>query len=54
MHEDTRYRLVWVRDDKGTRGVLCPGPFTLEQAQTVLRKLTDYSWRRILVEAILY
>jgi hypothetical protein len=47
-----RYRVVWVRDDKGTRGVHCHGPFTHEEACTILRKLAPQPWRRDMVEEI--
>lgn len=46
------YRVIWVRDDVGTRGVHCPGPFSHEQACTVLRKLVPSAKRRDLIEEI--
>ncbi len=47
-----RYRVIWVRDDRRTRGVLAPGPFTHAEAVTVLSKVTKYPWRRVMVEEI--
>jgi hypothetical protein len=52
MDPNTRYLIVWVRDDQKTRGVMCPGPFTHAEACVVLRKITAYSWRRVLLEEI--
>lgn len=46
------YRVIWKRDDNGTRGVHCPGPFTHDEACTVLRKLSPQPWRRDLLEEI--
>jgi hypothetical protein len=46
------YRVIWVRDDKHTRGVMAPGPFTHAEAVTVLSKITKYPWRRVLLEEI--
>ncbi len=46
------YRVVWIRDDKGTRGVLFPGPLTHREAMTVVRKTTKYPWRRLMIEEI--
>jgi len=46
------YRLIWVRDDKKTRGVLAPGPFTHAEAVTALSKFTRHRWRRDLLEEI--
>jgi hypothetical protein len=50
--DERLYRVIWVRDDKGTRGVLAPGPFTHREAVTVMSKITKYPWRRVLVEEI--
>jgi len=47
---DRRYRVIWKRDDKGTRGVLAPGPFTHREAVAVLRKQRPQPWRRDLLE----
>jgi hypothetical protein len=47
-----QYRVIWVRDDRGTSGVLVPGPFTHAEAVTVLSKVTKYPWRRTLLEEI--
>jgi hypothetical protein len=46
------YRVVWKRDDRGTSGVLAPGPFTHAEAVTVLSKITKYPWRRVLLEEV--
>lgn len=50
--DETMYQIVWVRDDRGTRGVLAPGPFTRREAQTVLRKQMRYPGRRVVIEPI--
>lgn len=47
-----RYRVIWVRDDKGTSGVIAPGPFTHKEAVTVLSKVTKRPWRRDLLQEI--
>lgn len=52
LADTRRYRVIWVRDDRGTRGVLAPGPFTHQEACTVLGKVTKYPWRRELLEEI--
>ena len=60
---ERRYRVVWVTDVEkfrrrygvnptNTSGVHCPGPFTHEQACTVLRKMWPQPERRDLVEEI--
>ena len=41
------YHVVWARDDNGTRGVHCHGPFTHEEACMVLRKFRDALWARL-------
>lgn len=47
-----RYRVIWVRDDRGTRGVMAPGPFTHGEAVNVLHKIMKHKWRRVLLEQI--
>ena len=46
------YRILWIRDDKKTRGVLFPGPLTHKEACTCLSKTTRYPWRREQLEEI--
>jgi hypothetical protein len=47
-----RYRVVWVRDDKRTSGVMAAGPFTHKEATTVVSKITKYPWRRVVIQEI--
>lgn len=44
------YNVIWVRDDKGTRGKLNATPMTPDEACTFKSKITEYSWRRVLLE----
>lgn len=46
------YNVIWVRDDKGTRDQLNATPMTHSEACTFKSKLTDYPWRRILLEEV--
>ena len=46
------YNVIWIRDDKGTRGQLNATPMTHKEACAFKSKMTDYSWRRILLEEI--
>ena len=46
------YRVLWVRDDRKTSGVLFPGPLTHKEAMTVISKTTPYNWRRLMLEEI--
>ncbi len=52
MTTPRQYRVIWIRDDKNTRGVIAPGPFTHQEACTVLTKVTPRAWRRDLLEEI--
>ena len=45
------YRVVWITD-RGKRGIHCPGPFTHQEACTVLTKITPRKDRRDLLEEI--
>ncbi|MHB8387672.1 MAG: hypothetical protein ACYDDA_13730 [Acidiferrobacteraceae bacterium] len=49
---EKNWRVVWVSDDKQTGGVLCPGPFTHDEACEALSRFTVRPERRILVEPI--
>jgi len=46
------YNVIWVRDDKGTRGQLNATPMTHSEACTFKSKMTDYPWRRILLDEV--
>lgn len=46
------YNVIWIRDDKGTRGQHNVTPLTHAEACAFLSKLTQYSWRRDLLEEI--
>lgn len=53
MKERVRmYRVVWIRDDNKTRGVLFPGPLTHREACVALGKVTPHPWRRDMLEEI--
>lgn len=47
-----KYNVIWVRDDKGTRGQFNATPITHAEACTFKAKLTAYPWRRILLEGV--
>lgn len=57
-YEDRRYRVVVVPmsgtrfPDGRTKVVMAPGPLTHKQAVTILSRITDYPWRRKMVEEI--
>lgn len=44
------YNVIWVRDDKCTRGQLNATPMTHSEACTFKSKHTDYPWRRLMLE----
>lgn len=44
------YNVIWVRDDKGTSGQLNDTPMTHKEACTFKSKMTEYKWRRILLQ----
>ena len=44
------YQIIWIRDDKRTRGVACPGPLTHAEACTCLRKTTAHRLVRLMLE----
>lgn len=46
------FRVIAIRNRDGARFVLCPGPFTHDEACTALAKFTRYPWRREQVEPI--
>lgn len=46
------YNVIWVRDDKGTRGRLNATPMTHSEACTFKSKITDHAWRRVLLEEV--
>jgi hypothetical protein len=46
------YRVIWVRDDRNTRGIMADGPLTHAEACTIVSKITVYPWRRIMLEEI--
>ena len=48
----TSYRIVWKDDKRNRTGVLVPGPLTLKEAQTVLKKVHWVPGRREVIEAI--
>jgi hypothetical protein len=45
-----KFNVIWVRDDRGTRGQLNCTPMTHAQACTFKSKLSNYHWRRVLLE----
>lgn len=45
-----KYNVIWVRDDKGTRGQLNATPMTHAEACAFKSKISNYSWRRVLLE----
>ena len=45
-----KYNVVWVRDDKGAKGQLNALPMTHKEACTFKSKLTEYPWRRLMLE----
>ncbi len=46
------YRIVWIHEYNGTRGILFDGPLTHEEACTCLFKVTKHPWRRVQIERI--
>lgn len=44
------YNVILVRDDKGTSGQLNATPMTHKEACTFKSKLTEYKWRRVLLQ----
>lgn len=46
------YNVIWVRDDKGTRGKLNSLPMTHHEACTYMSKITNHSWRRLILEEV--
>jgi hypothetical protein len=52
MKPERLYRIVWVSDAKGTRGIMADGPLTHDEACTVLSKITVRPERRVLLEEL--
>lgn len=46
------YNVIWVSDDKKTRGQLNASPMNHKDACTFKSKITDHPWRRILLEEV--
>jgi len=44
------YNVIWVRDDKDTRGRLNAAPMTHAEACSFKSKITACPWRRVLLE----
>jgi hypothetical protein len=47
-----QHRILWVRPDKKTSGVLFPGPLGHKEALACLRSLTRYPWRLEILQPI--
>lgn len=52
MTAERMYNVIWVCDDKGTRGQLNATPMTHREACTFKSKMTAYPWRRVMLEEV--
>ena len=52
MTAERMYNVLWIRDDKGTRGQLNATPMTHRAACTFKSKMTAYPWRRVMLEEV--